>query len=42
MNLLDLNEFADLKIMIKERVDEYCIESGLAPVEIGKSWINKK
>ena len=28
--------------MIKERVDEYCMESGLAPVEIGKSWINSQ
>tara|TARA_B100000085_G_C18529343_1_gene507342 strand:- start:74 stop:694 length:621 start_codon:yes stop_codon:yes gene_type:complete len=42
MNLLDLNEFKGLKNMIKERVDEYCIESGLAPVEIGKSWINSQ
>ena len=39
-NLLHINEFADMKKTIEERLNEYCDDAGLEPVDIGKSWIN--
>ena len=39
-NLLHINEFEDMRKTIEGRVDEYCNDAGLEPVEIGKSWIN--
>ena len=42
MNLLHLNEFANLKNLIDERLTEYCDAAGLGPVEIGKSWVNQQ
>ena len=39
-NLLRINEFEDMRKTIEGRVDEYCNDAGLEPVEIGKSWIN--
>ena len=39
-NLLHINEFAEMKTAIEERLTEYCDDAGLEPVDIGKSWIN--
>ena len=39
-NLLHINEFAEMKTVIEERLTEYCDDAGFEPVEIGKSWIN--
>lgn len=41
-NLLHLNEFHNVKSSIEERLDEYCNDAGLEPVDISKSWINKQ
>ena len=40
VNLLHINEFAEMKTAIEERLTEYCDDAGFEPVEIGKSWIN--
>ena len=39
-NLLHINEFEDMRKTIEERLNEYCDDAGLEPVDIGKSWIN--
>ena len=35
-NLLHINEFEDIRKVIEERLAEYCDDTGLEPVDIGK------
>ena len=35
-----INVFEDMRKTIVERLNEFCDDAGLEPVDIGKSWIN--